>query len=322
MGNKEVMRKPNIATFYRPEMVYSGGLTDESKSPQKPKLLLEYLEYKGLGKHFVRHGDFPNFSNEDFLIAHTRDYVEGFFAGRKPYCDCHGVLGIDWTPEFATTVRYTNASLYYAIKHSLNDPKTVAFSPTSGFHHATPKSGALFCAFSGQVIASVRLYRESGVSGAYIDLDGHFGNSIEDSRDFVPELNVAVPPGWNINLKSHHEEYLENLKILLGLLKQEILGKRLHYLVFCHGADSHEDDDLGEQLTTKEWVECSRIFYEWVERIETETQRSIPLTVCLFGGYRSDDFNSVLSLHTADLVACLNILCKHRIDYKLEMHSR
>jgi hypothetical protein len=48
----------------------------------------------------------------------------------------------------------------------------------------------------------------------------------------------------------------------------------------------------------------------------------IPLILSLFGGYRRDDYNSVLSLHTADLVMCLNILCGRKINYKTEVLLR
>jgi hypothetical protein len=43
--------------------------------------------------------------------------------------------------------------------------------------------------------------------------------------------------------------------------------------------------------------------------------KQIPLTLSLFGGYRKDDYESILSLHTADLVKCLNILCGQNIHY-------
>ncbi|MBU2713175.1 hypothetical protein [Zooshikella harenae] len=303
-------------------MVYPIELSDESCSPLKPKLLLEYIQKTGLEGHFEINQSFSPFQNDDFLIAHTPEYVNGFFDGVKPHANCSGVLGINWSEKFASSVRYTNSSLYAAIRHSIVYPENICFSPTSGFHHAIPDSGALFCAFSGQVIASVKIYREFGLSGAYIDLDGHIGNSIEDSRDFVLELNEAVPKGLNINLTSKHEEYIENLKILLSLLKQEIVSGKIHYVVFCHGADSHEDDDIGNQLTTDEWTLCSEIFYQWVKDIEEVTGKQLPVSLSLFGGYRADDFNSVLSLHTSDLVTCLNTLCGQDIDYKLEVKAR
>lgn len=89
----------------------------------------------------------------------------------------------------------------------------------------------------------------------------------------------------------------------------------MHYIVFAHGADSQIADDLGGQLSTEQWTECSKIVYTWINQLDKKLKRPIPLTLSLFGGYRKDDFESVLSLHTVDLVMCLNILCGAKIEF-------
>lgn len=280
---------------------------------------MEYLASEGLADFFELDGDFAPFNGEDFRLAHTAEYVEAFFSGRKPLASSNGLT---WSRELADTVRYTNASLYQAIRRAIARPEQVTFSPTSGFHHARPESGCGFCTFSGQVIASVKIYRELGISGAYLDLDGHFGNSIEDSRAFVRDLDQAVLRGCNINPVGTHAEYVEWFRTRLRTLREQIDAGEIHYVVFCHGADSHEADDLHGQCTTAEWLECSQIFYDWVAGVEDSTGRPLPVSLSLFGGYRCDDYNSVLSLHTADLVTGLNRLCGHELQYEVEVKSR
>jgi hypothetical protein len=98
-------------------------------------------------------------------------------------------------------------------------------------------------------------------------------------------------------------------------LKEKILDGIVHYVVFCHGADSHEADDLPGQCTTEEWLECSKLFYDWVKELDEIRGKPLPLALSLFGGYRSDDYGSVLSLHVADLVTCLNVLCGRELTY-------
>jgi acetoin utilization deacetylase AcuC-like enzyme len=145
-------RDPVIHVFYRPEQVLAIDSAENfSKSPQKPRLLLEYLARHGLDRHFVRHDDWPPFQRQEFLLAHTPEYVDAFFAGRRPLCESNELA---WSAQFADSVRYTNASLYWAIDHALAHPDRVTFSPTSGFHHARPAAGSGFCTFSGQVIAA------------------------------------------------------------------------------------------------------------------------------------------------------------------------
>lgn len=310
------MKEKKIRVFYRPEMCPPVlGEGSESKSPLKPKLLLDFIGKQNLSAHFELSGDFLPFTNGEFYLAHTTAYVDGFFEGKQPYASGDGLLGIDWSPEYADSTRYTNASLYQAIAASIQSPTVLCLSPTSGFHHAVPERGALFCAFSGQVIAAVKIYRELGLSGAFIDLDGHFGNSIEDSRTFVKDLDLAIPKGCNINIKTKHGEYLEDLKIRLLILQELFLEGKIHYLVFCHGADSHENDDIGHQLNTEEWLECAALFAGFVKKTESLSARPVPVAMALFGGYRHDDYDSVLSLHTASLMKVLNGLSGVEQEY-------
>ena len=296
-------------------MSLSNSNDNSSLSPQKPKMLLDYLEKNNLLQYFEIENNFTPFNKEDFYIAHHEDYVNSFFSDEleKRY---RRLLGINWNKEFADTTRYTNASLYSAIHSSVKNPQNVCFSPTSGFHHAFPRKGGFYCSFSGQVIASMKIYEEFGLSGSYIDLDGHYGNSIDNSYSYVNNLDKAIPPQTgNINIQAKHQEYLDELEKKLQLLGRYIKDQKIHYLVFCHGADSHEWDDLGHQLTTDEWIQCSEIFYNFILRLQKDIGKQIPLTLALFGGYRKDDYESVLSLHTADLVKCLNILCGQNIHY-------
>jgi len=315
-----MLKSPNLRTFYHPNMaLVPEKLKGYAQTPAKPKLLMDYLDRKSLLEYFLIENNFAPFSKEDFYIAHTREMVNDFFDKGKT----RKILHIEWSPEYAESVRYENASLYHSVKYAVQHPKEVCFSPSSGFHHANPSRGALFCAFSGQVIASMKVYYEFGLCGAYIDLDGHYGNSIDNSRDFVKDIDKAISPVCgNINIISSHQKYIEELKTNLEILRKEIVEDRVHYVVFCHGAYSHEWDELARQLTTEEWIECSRIVYSFIREVETETSKQIPLILSLFGGYRKDDYDSVLSLHTSDLVACLNILCGRSIKYIPEVLPR
>lgn len=315
------MRSNKIKVFYNPKQVLENEeARNFSKSPLKPKLLLEYLNYHGLfDDNFELVSNFRPFSNNELCIAHSREYVESFFSGgNKAESN-----SLRWSPQFANSVRYTNASLYEAVRNSLVNPSEVSFSPTSGFHHATPYSGRGFCTFSGQVLASVKLWRTHGAVGCYLDLDGHHGNSIDDSRDYQPDLNKAVPVGFNFNPHSYEQKYFNSLvKFLTMKLKPAIVMGKIDYVVWCHGADSHEHDDLGHQVSTEFWVKCATYFWKWVKEMDQLLGRPLPVSCALFGGYRSDDYNSVLSLHTMDFVQCLRNLLNKPIAYTHEVKER
>jgi acetoin utilization deacetylase AcuC-like enzyme len=307
------MRSLRIKTFYNPNQVLSKDFErNVSKSPLKPKLLMEYLHAQGLSEHFSVTKAFNPLGNADFLLAHSKYYVNDFFNGS----DLARTNGLSWSPQFAESIRFTNASIYNAIRNSIVNPDEVSFSPTSGFHHATPNSGRGFCTFSGQVIASVKVWREFKKVGCYLDLDGHFGNSIEDTRKFQPDLNKAVPIGFNFNPQGANQYYYEYLKHFIeNRLEDAILSGKIDYVVWCHGADSHADDDMHGQCSTEFWIKCSTFFWSWVKKMDEKLGRPLPVSCALFGGYRSDDYTSVLSLHTADLVECIKNLLDVQVDY-------
>lgn len=313
------MRYNKIKVFYTEKQVLQqDSRSNFSKSPLKPKLLLAHMIDAGLGKNLDVTPKFRPYNAYDFQVAHTNEYVTDFFTGTGR---C-GSNGLEWSAQFADSVRYTNGSLYAAIENCILHPSEVSFSPTSGFHHASPERGSGFCTFSGQVIASVKAWRKYGAVGSYIDLDGHFGNSIGDSRDFQPDLNSAVPEGFNFNTHEYEKRYLGELKrFICNKLQPAILKGEIDYVVWCHGADSHIDDAIGGQVSTAVWLKCADFFWSWVKKMDELLGRPLPVACALFGGYRSDDYNSVLSLHASDLVLCMTNLLDLDVCYETQVKA-
>lgn len=309
------MRNSKIKIFYNDRQVLKVlANSNYSKSPLKPKLVINKLFINDLQDHFEIVRNFRPFNENDFLVAHTPHYVHSVFRGLTKATTNH----LEWSPQFADSVRFTNASLYSAIRQSIiSRGKDICFSPTSGFHHAHPGYGSGFCTFSGQVIASTKIYREFGLSGAYVDLDGHFGNSIEDAREYVHDLKYSIPLGCNINPVGKNEAYFRNFVLKLKGLENKIMNDEVHYIVWCHGADSHEWDQLGGQVNTEYWMQCATTFWQWVQEMDERLGRPLPVSMSLFGGYRDDDYDSVLNLHVADLVECLNNLLEKDVRFNL-----
>jgi acetoin utilization deacetylase AcuC-like enzyme len=293
---------PRLALFYQDAMVPPDDAQNYSKSPTKPRRFLDFLRHGPLWPHVELREDFEPVTRADLLLAHTPGYVDAFLQGQAPLCQANGLA---WSPAFRDTVLRTQGCLLAALRTALADPGQVTMAPVSGFHHARPRGGSGFCTFSGQVIAGLCVYRESGRVGAWIDLDGHFGNSIEDTRAFAPDLDLAIPPGCNVNPEGVHGAYLRDLTTQLEHVGREVLAGRVHYLCVAHGADSHEGDQLGHQCTTEEWLAAADLVYGAVAHWSRELARPVPVTLTLFGGYRDDDPDSVLALHAMDTARCL-----------------
>lgn len=251
-----------------------------SFSPEKSK----YFAEKCNGK--IMH--FEPAEMDWFYCAHTKEYINAFFNGIEPLASS---CKFQWSKEFANSQYYKVGSLYAAIEHVLLTDCKYAVSPVSEFHHATPHSGKMFCALSGQVVASHKIYEQYGAVGAYIDLDSHYGNSINDSIKYNKSIDNFIKS--NINPKGFGESYMKSLKISLGKLKRQISQGQIQYVVYCHGTDSLEGDPLGYgQCDIDQWFHCTELICDLIK--ETNT----PLVLCLFGGYSK--LQDVVDLHVQD----------------------
>lgn len=290
-----------IYNYYNELMVPDLDLTNSiSKSPLKPKLVYDNLiKYTNKLEHKIV--DFVPFTKDDFLLAHTKKYVNSIY-------NKNDINEFNITDSYISSLEYTNASLYNAILGSINRPEHLHVSLTSGFHHATPYESKGFCTFSGQVIASTKIYKDLGLVGCYLDLDAHFGNSIEDSRVYTYNLNNAIPEWANFNPDGFYDDYINNFtSYLYNVLELKIINKECDYIVYCHGTDSIDGDDLkSSKVSLKEWYTCTLILKEWYNKLCKKINRNIPLSMSLFGGYRENDYDFIINAHTTDILLLSN----------------
>jgi len=293
-----------IKTFYTDKQVCFDSIRESSysQSPLKPHLLMNRFQETGYSNLLDIDGSFEPIKKEDFYIAHTKEYVENVYTGTG---NCRS-NSIPWSQNLVNSLPYTTGSLYAASKYAIEHPETICLAPISGMHHAQPERGSGFCTFSGQVVSAIKIYQEIGKVCAYLDLDGHFGNSIEDTRKFNPLLNKAIPIGCNINPDGANSQYVSSFIESLDKLGTKVLNGEVDYVVFAHGADSHEDDDLHGQNGTEYWIMCAEKFADWVNRMSHLLGRRLPVVLALFGGYRKDDYNTVLDLHIKSILTCSN----------------
>lgn len=293
-----------LKIYYNPLQVCETFIEKSfSKSPLKPRLVLEELQ-KQLTIEQYEILDIVPYNKEDFKLAHYDSHINGVYEFNKPGEFMENDL--PWSPELVKSLEYTNGSLYTAIKNSILDPNNIHLSLTSGFHHARPHMGLGFCTFSGQCIASLKMYEEQKLIGCYIDLDAHFGNSIDDTRVFNPLLNTCIPKWANYNphQKLKNRGYINDFaSYLYTFLQAKVLNNEINYIVYCHGADSIEGDDSGGgKVTLEQWHECTTIFWNWYNETCEKLGKKIPVSLSLFGGYRNDNYQYVIDAHTKDII--------------------
>jgi acetoin utilization deacetylase AcuC-like enzyme len=309
-----------IKTFYTDKQVCFDSIRESSysQSPLKPYLLMQQFVKTGYDNLLDIEEEFEPITKQDMYLAHTKEYVEDVYNKTGVYFS----NGLPWSQNLVDSLPYTTGSLYAASKYAIAHPEQIAFAPISGMHHAMPDSGCGFCTFSGQAIAAIKIYQETGLACGYVDLDGHYGNSIEDTREFNPLINKAIPKGCNINPESANSAYVASMIRGLNKLEAKLLAGEIHYVVFAHGADSHVDDDLGGMNETWYWLHCAEKFAQWVNSVSEKLGRRLPVVLALFGGYRKDNYDAVLNLHIKSILTCSNIIYGQSIEDTLEIPEK
>lgn len=189
----------NAAYVYHPEC---GDVVFSEHHPFRParfSTLLDVLERKSLFSNPGIARVQPAPATADDLIAwHTREYVEALAQveaqGFDPSLLRFGI-GHSECPVFDGIFRYVTLSAgatLTACRGVLDGTWDVAFSPSSGFHHAFPDHAEGFC-YINDVVLGARLLVEQGKRVAVVDLDAHHGNGTQAAfYDDERVLTVSV----------------------------------------------------------------------------------------------------------------------------------
>lgn len=304
------MYDPRITVMYRPEIV-APVHRGYSRSPQKPALWMHHVQSTPLAERLSLESDFEAITRSDLALAHTPQYVDAFLRGVPRALARSSDNG--WSVAYRDSVLAKVGALVAAGEHAVTRPERIVLSPTSGDHHAQPGRGAGFCPIAGQVIAALKLWRGRGVRTAWIDLDEHYGNAIPDGAAHCSQVREAIP--IDINPQGRGLDYLASLDEGLARVEHALIEGAVQLVCVGHGADSHEWDDLGGSVTTSQWIEAGRRTYSMIRRAAGKLGRTVPLVCSFFGGYRQDDYRSVLELHVADVAVALDVLAGTEIGF-------
>ncbi|MBV1858761.1 MAG: hypothetical protein KUG77_10145 [Nannocystaceae bacterium] len=304
------MHEPRLTVTYRPELV-APVQTDYSRSPLKPALWMKHVAQTSLASLLDVDARIAPIGRRELQWAHTDRYVTAFLSGKPRALAASG--GNGWSPGYRDSVLMKVGALVHACEVAVQRPQRVVVCPTSGDHHARPDRGAGYCPVAGQVVAALALFAKHGKRTAWIDLDEHYGNSIPDCAEFNPAVAEAI--SFNVNPQGCHAAYLADLRRHLAEVEAALVAREVEVVCVGHGADSHEWDELGGSVTTEQWVQAARETYGMVRRASATLGRPVPVVIAFFGGYRDDDYTSVLELHTADVATALDTLADTELSY-------
>tara|TARA_R100001244_G_scaffold25113_2_gene25328 strand:+ start:4552 stop:5463 length:912 start_codon:yes stop_codon:yes gene_type:complete len=288
--------------------------TSFSPSAKKPKVLVEqWLEQK---QSIEVVSDFDPVTVEQFCAVHEKRHVEGIL-------DCLKNNGFgNKLRSIAETLPWTSGSFLAAAKYALEN-KTIAMSPTSGFHHATHDRSMGFCTFNGLMVTAVELLKTVDKVGI-LDLDHHYGNGtdtiiewlvkkeeLDDNRIHHYTVGGDIRFNYHDGMWGGRQSFSwkkgSGARWVLSL--PEILSDfaGCDIVLFQAGADPHCDDPCHEMLgvfgalTTEQLIERDRVVFETLRGMD------IPIAWNLAGGYQ-EPLQKVLDIHHNTLAECLKVL--------------
>lgn len=194
----------------------------------------------------------------------------------------------------AASLPWTNGSFYRAAQHAFKH-RTVAMSPTSGFHHAGYRTSEGFCTFNGLMVAAALLHKNEGVRRVgIIDFDAHYGNGTDDIIDTL-KIDYVEHESFGAYAEPEMVFYFWLVELENRLMDK---FKNCDILFYQAGADPHINDILGGFLTTLQMELRDRIVFMVAKRL------NLPIVWNLAGGYQSP-FEDTMRLHDNTMDACL-----------------
>ena len=239
--------------------------------------------------------------DEEVLRVHDAEYLRRLEAGQLTTKEIHRI-GLPWSPELMTRVRYAVGGTLAACRAALEDG--IAMNLAGGTHHAFRTYGRGFCLFNDTVIAVRALQAEGRIQRAVVlDCDVHQGNGTASLAAGDPTLFAfsihnkdnsplfKVPSDLDIGLRdgTGDTEYLEALEP--GVRRALALADA-DLALYLAGADPYEGDLWGRMALTKAGLETR-------DRRVLELCRAaaLPVAVVMAGGY-GQYIQDTVEIHT------------------------
>jgi acetoin utilization protein AcuC len=260
-------------------LIYSSELAQQEYTPSHPfKPMRAQLMYELLNRYGLMDGEDqtvaePQLMDEEMLyLFHTREYIELLKKGEKGDCSAamlYAGLGTDDNPLFSRMYQYAlsaaSGTFQGAALLQQGDARFV-FNPFGGFHHAGSGHAEGFC-YVNDIAVAVAWLVNDGQRVAYIDIDAHHGNGVQDAfyetdrvlnisfhesgktlypgSGFEGETGEGVGAGYNVNVPllagADDEVYLLAFEALVPPLVRSF---RPDVVVACIGCDAHWEDPL------------------------------------------------------------------------------
>jgi len=311
-------------------IIYSGRFGDFTYGenhpfdPARARHALKLIQRQGyLDEPWMRVEEPREITRERLIESHDPNYIEALEDANTGEWHDHLVrfnLGTDDCPIFPGLFDYVRlyaSATLTGVDLITEENANVVFNPLGGFHHASRSHAEGFC-YVNDVIVAIDVILAKGFRVAYIDIDAHHGNGVQDAyyaddrvltislhqtgkslypfSGFETEIGEDLGTGFNINIplpEGTDDDAFEKMFDRVVTPAVEAFGPSV--VVAVIGADTHRADPLADLNLTNNGME------EAMKRIR---QYSRHLLILGGGGY---DLTSTTRAWTRMWAAANNI---------------
>ncbi len=260
-------------------IVYSGRFNDFSYGeghpfrPDRAGSTLKLINREGFLKEPWMRIQEPNMITRERLIeSHDPTFIEALDKANNGGWDDTFIkfnLGREDTPVFRGifdyVLLYTSATLT-GVDLIINENANLVFNLLGGFHHASRNHAEGFC-YANDVIAAIDTFLAHGFRVAYIDVDAHHGNGVQDAyykddrvltislhesgktlypwSGFEDETGEDMGEGFNMNIPLPGGTDDEAFEMVFdGIVTEAVEHFHPNVVVAVVGADTHKNDPL------------------------------------------------------------------------------
>lgn len=272
-----------VGFMYSPELTRNILREDHVLRPMRLRLVYELLQAYGVFERPDAVVIEPRVATDlELMSFHGRDYVESVQAFSRGE-DLHrqNRYGFsDWGDNPISEGMYDAAALaagasLVAAETVWNGEADAVFNAGGGYHHAGPDFASGFCVFNDVVIAILRLLALGAERVAYVDIDAHHGDGVQNAfytsnhvltisihqsgQTLFPgtgetaEMGEEPGVGYAINVPlapgTHNAAYAHVIENAVAPL---VRAFNPDVLVTQQGIDTHIDDPLTHLRLTSE----------------------------------------------------------------------
>jgi acetoin utilization deacetylase AcuC-like enzyme/acyl-CoA hydrolase/RimJ/RimL family protein N-acetyltransferase len=272
-------------------IVYSGRYADYTYGDEHPfnpgraRVALNLIRQQGyLNEPWMRVEEPRPITKQRLIESHSPAYIDALEeANSGEWKDefARFNLGVEDCPVFRGVfdyvLLYTSATLT-GVDLITNENANVVFNPLGGFHHASRSHAEGFC-YVNDAVAAIDLLVARGHRVAYVDIDAHHGNGVQDAyyRDdrvitvslhqtgktlypwsgFETEIGEGNGEGFCVNIPLPEEtddEAYERIFERIVIPAVRAFGPTV--VVSVIGADTHRSDPLANLKLTNNGMEA------------------------------------------------------------------